>query len=470
VYPEWLVSRKFEPMSQALTAAAVAKLRPGPIRRIIRDSQSLYLVIQPSGHKSRMMRFRRPGGKPGKLVLGPVDTGKETTGEPVIGAPLTLKAARQLAAQVLRERALGRDPVADHKAARQRRHAKEASMAAGTYAVMVRRYAEERAKPRMRKWRYTMKQLGLAYPKKGGEPIVTKGGLAQRWADRAVQDIDDHDIWTVVDEARRIGCPGIVPRQPNMSEARGRDLHSALSSLFGWLKKDRRLIKVNPAADIARTTPEARDRVLTNEEIIRFWNACDKISVPFGAVFKLLLLTGCRLNEIGAMRYDEIKGDSLELPSTRTKNKKAHIVPLAPLARRIIEALPHIENCSYVFSTTGRTPVSGWHKAKQQLDKEMAAASPWRLHDLRRTAVTGMNELGIMPHVVEMIVNHISGYRRGVAGVYNRSLLLPERRAALERWAHQPVMRWQHCSECLRQEPRGPRLKLRYDPAESRFG
>src|SRR5262245_7952615 len=105
--------------AKMLTDAAVKKLKPIPgRRRIVRDAgaRSLYLVVQPSGHKSWVMRFRRPSGTPGKISLGPVDlSGREIAGEPAIGMPLTLTGARQLAAQVHRERVLGRDPVADHK-------------------------------------------------------------------------------------------------------------------------------------------------------------------------------------------------------------------------------------------------------------------------------------------------------------------------------------------------------------------
>src|SRR5262249_27414542 len=96
------------------------KLKPGPERRIIHVSEALYLVVQPSGHASWMMRFRGPSGKPGKITLGPVDLQSEITGQPVIGMPLTLAAGRQLAAEILRQRALNQDPIADHKAAKQR--------------------------------------------------------------------------------------------------------------------------------------------------------------------------------------------------------------------------------------------------------------------------------------------------------------------------------------------------------------
>jgi integrase len=425
-------------MAKILTAPSIANLKPTATRRIIKDggSQSLYLVVQPSGHKSWLMRFRRPDGKIGKMVLGSVDvTGKEFDGKPVVGMPLTLSAARQLATQVLRDRALGVDPVADHKAAKQRKRTEIKDAGANAFATLVRRYAEEHAKPNTRKWRDTLKHLGLDYPRDGGEAAETKNGLAQRWRGRPVQSIDVNDIYTVLDEARRLGIPGIPARKRKLSEARARDVHTALSSMFGWLHRQR-LVNANPCAGVLRPPKaEARERVLTPNEIISFWRACDKISVPFGAVFKLLLLTGARKSEVGGMRWDELRDGEWHLPGSRTKNKKPLVTPLPPLALDIIESVPRIENCPFVFSTTGRTPVSGWSVLKRSLDAAMGDPEPFVIHDLRRTAITGMNELGILPHVIELIVNHVSGHRGGVAGIYNRSELKPERKAALARWA-----------------------------------
>ena len=174
----------------------------------------------------------------------------------------------------------------------------------------------------------------------------------------------------------------------------------------------------------------------------------DAIGQPFGPLFKLLLLTGARLNEVACMTRDELSSDGAtwSLPGSRTKNAKPHVVPLPPAARDLIASVPHIVNkTGYVFTTRGAVPVSSWTYLKNLLDEAMIAVAKqecadakiphWRLHDLRRTAVTGMAELGIQPGVIELCVNHISGTRSGVAGVYNRSELLPERKAALERWA-----------------------------------
>jgi integrase len=107
-------------------------------------------------------------------------------------------------------------------------------------------------------------------------------------------------------------------------------------------------------------------------------------------------------------------------------------VPLPPLARGI---LADFEGEDLLFSTNGVRPVSGWSRLKSRLDKTLKFSPPWRLHDLRRTFVTGLAELGVRPDVIELAVNHVSGRRGGIAGVYNRSELLPERRAALELWA-----------------------------------
>src|SRR6516162_7519451 len=151
--------------------ALAHKLKPGPERRIYRDSAALYVVVQPSGHASWMMRFRGPSGKPSKIVLGPVDLQAEITGQPVIGMPLTLAAARQLAAEILRQRALGRDAVADHKAAKQRQRTQIQEAEANAFGTLVHRYVDEylRAQRKARKWRYFARQLGLDYPTDGSE-------------------------------------------------------------------------------------------------------------------------------------------------------------------------------------------------------------------------------------------------------------------------------------------------------------
>jgi len=213
-------------MAKALTAAAVTKFRPGPKRRRIRDggSGSLFLIIEPSGHRSWQMRFRRPDGRPGKMTLGPLDlSGTELKGDPEIGQPLSLAAARALAAMVHRRRALGDDPIADHKARKHRKRAEIEHSRANTFPGATRMFITEHARLKTRRWYETARLLGL----KPDDLSPIKGGLAERWSDRPVRGIDGHDVWSVIDEARRVGVPGIAPRTPGLSETRPGALFAA---------------------------------------------------------------------------------------------------------------------------------------------------------------------------------------------------------------------------------------------------
>jgi integrase len=187
---------------------------------------------------------------------------------------------------------------------------------------------------------------------------------------------------------------------------------------------------------------------LSTSEIRWFWRAADALGQPFGALFQLLLLTGMRLREAAHMTWAELDDDRtvVSLPGARTKNGRPHLVFLSPLARECLAGVRRIEGKpDYVFTTTGITPVSGFSKAKRDLDEAMleiavienlkAAIEPWRLHDLRRTCATTMAEIGIAPHIVEACLNHISGHKGGVAGTYNRASYANAKRAAWERWA-----------------------------------
>jgi integrase len=427
---------------EALTDASVRKHKPTDKRREIRDAHApgLYLVIQPSGVKSWAVRFRRPDGRPGKLTLGPVDLDKskeEAAGEPVVGAPLRLSAARQLAVQVARQRRTGADPIAE----RRRKKAESGS----TFGAVARDFIREHRTKRgalPRGWRRAARVLGLDYPLYSdptkAEPTEMAGGLAQRWAAKPIDAITSHDVHALVDEARRKGLPGVAPtRNLDTSESRGRLVFSVVSMMFRWAVRRRR-VAASPCAGVWAPGPGApRERVLSAGEVRDLWRACGEIGYPYGPAVKLLLLTGCRLAEIGELRWEEVddSGAELHLPGNRVKNHRPHTVFLAPAARAILADVPRIEGCPFVFSSTGRKPLNGWSNAKDRLEQAMKPRSPWRVHDLRRTAVTGMVELGVPPHVVELMVNHVGGARGGVAGVYNRSEMRAERRAAADRWA-----------------------------------
>jgi integrase len=412
-------------------------MRPAKDRLEIPDAgcPGLYFVIQPSGAKGWALRYRRPDGRPAKLVLGSVfaksPEAKEPDTAPSIGGHLTLAAAHRLVTALRHEIAQGRDPAAAHMKSKQDRRTAAAHASANTFAAAACDFIEQHARKKVRRWEELARLLGL-WPDTL-EPIPK--GLAERWAERPIDSIDGHDIHTVVDEARKLGIPGLERRTEGDSEPRARKMFGVLSKMFAWFIRNRR-VTTNPCTSVARPEiPKARDRVLSNPEIKSFWNAADGIGDPFSGLLKLLLLTGCRLNEVAGMRRGEIDGDQWLIPGERTKNHRAHVVPLSPLALDIIEKVPSIEGCAYVFSTTGASPVSGWSKIKGRLDSAMKPPAPWVLHDLRRSCATGMAEIGIQPYIVEACLNHVSGARAGVAGTYNRAAYLPEKKAALERWA-----------------------------------
>jgi integrase len=422
---------------KTLTVASVERLKPTPgKRRIVRDggSRSLFLVVQPSGHKSWVMRFRRPGGKGAKIHLGPLDlSGHDVSGDPAIGQPLSLVAARRLAAKINSERAQGRDVIADHKAVKHRRRTAIAEASTNSFAAAARAFIEEHAKAKLRSWQETARLLGF----RPSDLEPTLGGLAQRWGERDVRSIDPHDLYEVIEEARRLGTPGIAIRSSAPSDSRARHLYASLSSMFSWLQRRRR-VAANPMVNLYGPGPaQARDRVLTGAEIGKFWAATDTISEPFGSVLRLLLITGARLDELASLRWEELSetGDALNIPGSRTKNKRPFVIPLPPLAREIIAGISRIEGCPYAFSTNGLTPISGWSKTKRRLDAALGDVPHFRIHDLRRTAATQMAEIGIAPHIVEACLNHISGAKASVAGTYNRAAYAAEKKAALERWA-----------------------------------
>jgi integrase len=418
-------------VAKQLTAAAVQRLRPGKVRREIPDRGGLHLIIQPSGHKSWALRFRRPGGKTAKLTLGPVDlSGRELEGAPEIGMPLSLSAARQLAAEVHRQRALGKDVVAVRHRVRLEREARGVK----DFAQAAIDFIEQHAIRRNRRWQEQARLLGLrsAADVKGLE-LIPKG-LADRWRDRAVADISGDDIHAMIDECRERGIPGLERRATGATEAQALRMYATLSKLFRWLVERRRLA-VSPVTGVARPpTLRARDRVLTSSEIVAFWKAASAERAEFAGVLKILLCTGQRLSEATGLRGAELSEDGQiwTIPGERTKNRRAHVVPLSPLARDLIASVDG--DGDLIFTTDGAHPVTIGSKIKNRLDKAMKIP-PWRLHDLRRTCATGMAEIGIAPHIVEAVLNHVSGARASVAGTYNRAAYGPEKKAALERWA-----------------------------------
>lgn len=207
-----------------------------------------------------------------------------------------------------------------------------------------------------------------------------------------------------------------------------------LSACFAWAMGEG-LAPRNPVIGTNKAAEEKpRDRVLKLDEIKCIWQATGEPG-DFNAIVRLLLLTGQRREEIASMAWSELDlGECLwVLPGERTKNGRAHLVPLSPAAESIITPLPRHAGRDLVFGR-GCGSFSGWSQSKRRLDDRLKLPA-WRLHDIRRTVITGMAELGIQPHVVEAIANHVSGHKAGIAGVYNRASYAAEKRQAMAIWA-----------------------------------
>lgn len=211
---------------------------------------------------------------------------------------------------------------------------------------------------------------------------------------------------------------------------------SALSVFFAW-SIEHGYRDTNPAANISkRAASGSRERVLTQPELIAVWNACGD-AWEYGRIVRLLILTGQRREEIGGLMWPEVNFDKaqIELPPARTKNKRPHLIPLSDEAVAILKAIPRWAGRDLAFGS-GAGGFSGWSKAKQHIDAKLPGMAQWRVHDLRRTFVTMISEQGFAPpHVVEALVNHVSGSKAGIAGVYNRAVYAAEKRQALDLWS-----------------------------------
>jgi integrase len=212
--------------------------------------------------------------------------------------------------------------------------------------------------------------------------------------------------------------------------------------MFNWAI-DREIIQASPVVRIPKPGKETdRDRCLSDDELRAIWMAAEAVGWPFGPCVKLLILTAQRRDEVAHIRWSEIdlEAGMWTLPRERTKNSKAHEVPLSPMAVDVLRSLPRSDRVDLVFTTTGRTPISGFSQFKKRIDAlskvGLTDADEWVFHDFRRTVTTNLAKMGIPPQVADKVLNHVQGTIKGVAAVYNRHGYLDERRAALNAWAN----------------------------------
>ena len=344
----------------------------------------LYLRVRAGGSRSFVIQWRQ-GQFQRRSTVGKVGI-------------LTVDEARKKARKLISGIDDGHDPIA----AKARARVDDKQL----FGVLVDEYLPIRAKD--------MKPLSLEQ---------TTFHLRKLWKPLHKLPLKKIDRATVAAELR-----SIAKERGPVAADRGR---STLSAFFGWAIGEG-IAEVNVVIGTNKSSKGAsRERVLTDDEVVKIWNAAPPSD--FGRIVKLLMLTGQRRNEVADLRWAEIKDDMITLPAERTKNSRPHDVPLSKLALAVLDEQAERVGRERVFGD-GEGGFSGFSRAKERLD-EASGVTGYTLHDMRRTCATRMADLGVQPHVVEAILNHISGSKAGVSGIYNRSSYSMEKRAALELWS-----------------------------------
>jgi integrase len=426
-------------VAKQLTDRTIIQMKAAASRREIADGKcaGLYLVIHPTGAKAWALRFRSPveyaagQRKAKKLTLGPL-ANEPSDDEPQIGRPLTLSQARVLATGALEQVRRGVDPTHERRTEKAASRDEAISRSVNTVDAAIIEFLARYKGPKKRGLRDSTRNLTAYYlglkpdPENSDGWSKTGGGVLKRWSGRPLVSITQHDVRELVEAIDDGGAPVSANRTL-----------AALKTLFKFYVKRGSLV-ISPAALVdAPAAEESRDRTLSDDEIKAIWKAADAAAYPFGGLVQMLLLTGARRDELREATWSEfdLDGALWTLPADRVKNGNEHWVPLSDTALQILNGMPRVKG-GLLFTTTGDTPYSGLSKAKRRLD-EASGVQGWTLHDLRRTAATGMAEkCGVQPHIIEAALNHISGEsKRGVAGIYNRARYADEIRKALQAWA-----------------------------------
>ena len=205
-------------------------------------------------------------------------------------------------------------------------------------------------------------------------------------------------------------------------------------TFFAWAAK-KRYITENPTIGFTPHTIASRSRVLTDAELRAVWTAAEHTEGHFRTIVRLLILTGMRRGECAALQATWVQDSTITLPKEATKNGREHTFPVGVMGVSILaDTLPE-DGPSLLFPARGKptTPFNGWSKSKTVIDKR-ANIAPWTLHDLRRTFATNLAQMGVAPHIVERLINHVTGTISGVAAIYNRHAYMDEMRAATDAW------------------------------------
>jgi integrase len=368
------------------------KLQTGEADRIWFDDAipGFGLRVRDTGSRSWIFQYKI-GGKTRRLVIGQASAVK-------------LGRAREIASEHHAKVKLGRDPGAEKRIQVQR--------ASHTFGGLVVRYLDQQ-RSELRHGSYLEVARHL---EKHSTPLHSL-------------PVDAVEQRTIAERLSAI--------EKNSGAVTANRVRATMSAMFTWGMKEG-LVLANPVANTNKREEKARDRVLIDAELRAVWQALG--DSQYGTIVRLLMLTGQRANEIAGLRWSEIDFDRdvISLPGNRTKNGRPHELPMAPQVQALLASQPRTEGRDLVFGK-GEGPFSGFSRCKEALDNAIAELNGrplarWRLQDLRRSVATGMAELGVQPHVIEAVLNHVSGHKGGIAGIYNRARYSAEKAQALACW------------------------------------
>lgn len=397
-------------MGTKLTERVIEQIEcpPGKRDRMVFDSEQRGLAVRvvSTGTKSYLAQYVVAGRKR-RVPLGSVEA-------------ISLDAARKAARAVMGDVAKGVDPAKQRKAA-----VADAKIEAQRERMTLARVVED--------WdRLHLTHRSARYRKDATEAMER---ALKEWWNHPAERLARRDVVAIVDR--------LTPSVARALAAYGR-------ACFAWAQR-RGSVPGNPflALPVAPSNVQ-RDRVLTDPEAVGAWKAAEADTTPYGPIVRLLLLTGQRRDEVRGMDWSEISADlaTWTVPGERTKNGQPSVVPLSAPAQAILRARLKILSSGKPGSADdyhprrglvfpgegGKVMFGNWSKSKAALDKA-AGVTGWRIHDLRRTVATGLQRLGVRLEVTESVLNHVSGSRSGIVGVYQRHDWKVEKRTALDGWA-----------------------------------
>jgi integrase len=355
------------------------------------EQKGLGVRVTAGGGKSYLCQYRHAGLKR-RVPLGSCSA-------------ISLAAARVAARGIMGEAAKGRDHAAERKAAAMEAKRKAE---ASTFGQLISQW--ETLHLASRRANYAT------------AAVRTLKRVFAKHLDRPAADLDRASVVRTLDalaHENKVQMAAMAARYG--------------SALYGWARR-RESADANPFARVPTAPIVRRERVLSDDEIRRVWAATARLNA-FNGIVRSLLLTGARREEMAGISWDELATDLSvwTLPSARSKNGLPHPVPLSAQMQDLLRSRPRIQGSNLVFAGE-RGVFSGWSKSKHRLDMDSGTGG-WTLHDLRRTVATRLaDDLGIQPHIVEATLNHMSGHKAGVAGVYNKAAYAKEKRAALTAW------------------------------------